>query len=88
MPFSASHMSYSSAESFVRASTASWRLSISAGFISGCSSHVLSLRLPMEVTVLSSTHSSEPRFSLVRMVSVSSRFRRVVRFRPMNSPSA
>ena len=42
----------------------------------------------MEVTVLSSTHSSEPRFSLVRMVSVSSRFLLVVRFSPMNSPSA
>ena len=87
IPFSASQISYSEAASFVSASTAPRRFSIAVGSMRGCSIHARSFRLPIAVTVLSSTHISEPRFSLVRSVSVSSRLRRVVRFSPMNSPS-
>ena len=42
----------------------------------------------MAVFVLSSTHSREPFFSLPRMVSVSSRFRRAIRSSSMNWPVA
>ena len=48
-----------------------------AGLKSGCSSHVRISRLPIAVLVLSSTHKSEPRRSLLRIVSSNSRFRRV-----------
>ena len=44
---------------------------------SGCSIQVRSSRLPMEVSVLSSTHSSVPFFSRPRMVSVNSKLARV-----------
>ena len=41
----------------------------------------------MAVLVRSSTHSKEPRFSLLRSVSVSSRFRRALMSRPMTPAS-
>ena len=44
---------------------------------SGCSIELLSSRRPIEVLVLSSTQKSVPRFSRLRIVSVSSRFRRI-----------
>ena len=47
--------------------------------MSGCSRYFFIRRLPIDVLVLSSTQSSEPFFSLVRSVSVSSRFLRAVK---------
>ena len=44
---------------------------------SGCSIQERSSRLPIEVSVLSSTQSSVPRFSRPRIVSVNSRLARV-----------
>ena len=55
-------------------STALRRDVILAGFIKGCSSHDFSIRLPIEVFVESMTHKRDPFFSLLRRVSVSSRF--------------
>ena len=52
--------------------------------ISGCSIQLRSIRLPMDVLVLSSTQSSVPRFSRPRSVSVSSRLARVTGERRMN----
>ena len=57
-------------------STALWRRVISTGSRRGFSSQDRSIRPPMAVWVLSNTHSRVPFFSLERMVSVSSRFRR------------
>ena len=70
-----------------------WRTSASTAFrrwliswleISGCSIQLRSIRLPMAVLVLSSTHSRVPRFSRPRRVSVSSRFARVTGESRMN----
>ena len=55
-------------------STASSLSIIFAGLTRGCSRKDFSIRLPMEVLVWSSTHRSEPFFSLFLRVSVSSRF--------------
>lgn len=52
-----------------------------AAEIKGCSMVAFISRFPIEVRVLSSTHNREPRFSRLRMVSVSSRFFRAVRSR-------
>ena len=57
---------------------------MSALEISGCSIQLRSIRLPMDVLVLSSTQSSVPRFSRPRSVSVSSRLARVTDERRMN----
>ena len=70
----------------VSSSTAPWRRVISTGSSRGFSSQERSIRPPMAVWVLSSTHRSVPRFSLERMVSVSSRFRRASKSSSMNRP--
>ena len=67
-----------------RLSTAFRRWLISSLEISGCSIQLRSIRLPMEVLVLSSTQSRGPRFSRPRRVSVSSRFARVTGESRMN----
>ena len=59
-------------------STAFSLLRIFAGLIRGCSSHDLSILLPIDVFVESITHRREPFFSLFLSVSVSSRFRLAV----------
>ncbi len=69
-----------------RASTAACRRVISAGSSRGFSSQERSIRPPMAVWVLSSTHSRVPFFSLERMVSVSSRFRRASRSSSIKRP--
>ena len=69
-----------------RAATAALRLAMAVTDSSGRSSQLRSIRPPMGVLVLSSTHRSEPFFSRSRRVSVSSRFRRAVRSSSMNRP--
>ena len=69
-----------------RSATASRRLLIGTGDRRGRSIQERISRPPMAVLVLSSTHSSEPFFSLARMVSVSSRLRRAVRSSSMYWP--
>ena len=53
---------------------------------SGLSTHERSMRPPIGVLVLSSTHSSEPFFSPLRRDSVSSRLRRVTQSSSMYRP--
>ena len=77
MPVSASVTSSKSGRFSNSSSTAFCRSVMPAGLKSGCSSHVRISRLPIAVLVLSSTHKSEPRRSLLRIVSSNSRFRRV-----------
>ena len=72
--------------SFTSAATALERRSISVTDSRGRSSQLRSIRPPMGVFVLSSTHRRLPFFSLPRRVSVSSRFRRAVRSSSMNCP--
>ena len=60
---------------------------MAAGLSSGFSSQLRSIRPPMGVFVLSRTQRRLPRFSFVRSVSVSSRFRRAVRSSSMNLPA-
>ena len=86
MSFSASVSSPRTMASPFSSSTAVRRRSISVGSSSGFSSQLRSIRLPMGVRVLSSTHRSVPFLSLERMVSVSSRFRRASRSSSMNLP--
>ena len=71
---------------FVSASTAPRRRSMAATSRSGRVSHARRLRAPMAVFVLSSTQRRLPRFSLARMVSVSSRLRRAERSSSMKRP--
>ena len=54
--------------------TASSRSLIASASINGCSTKLRSIRAPMAVFVLSSTHKREPRFCFSRRVSTSSRF--------------
>ena len=56
------------------------------GLSSGFSSQLRSIRAPMAVLVLSSTHRRLPFFSLLRRVSVSSKFRRADMSSSMNWP--
>ena len=79
MPVRLSVIESSSGRLSQNSATAFWRSVIFAGLRSGCSSHARISRLPIAVFVLSSTHKSEPRRSLLRIVSVSSKFRRVLR---------
>ena len=64
--------------SFTNASTESSLAFISETSISGFSSQLRSMRLPIEVFVLSIAQRREPRFSLLRIVSHISRLRRAV----------
>ena len=68
-------------------STAFCRRVMRAGLNRGCSSQDLISRLPMAVFVRSSTHKREPFRSLLRSVSVSSKFRRAFKSKLMTAAS-
>ena len=74
--------------SFTSSSTAPSRLPMATGDSRGRSIQARISRWPMGVRVLSSTHSSDPFFSLDRRVSVSSRLRRAVRSSSIYCPAA
>ena len=88
MPVRAAISSSRSMALFTRASTDVRRLLMAATLKRGRSSQERRSRPPMAVFVLSRTHSRLPRFSLSRMVAVSSRLRRAVRSSSMNRPSS
>ena len=86
MPWRAKISSSRPIASFTRASTAFSRRLMAVTLSRGRSSQLRSSLPPMAVLVLSSTHSRLPRFSLPRMVAVSSRFRRAFKSSSINRP--